>query len=194
MSGRLFPPLLVAVVLFAPTRAAPDEPAPPPRPPGHALLKTYCFECHSEGTNRGGLALDQLLAADPAEKRGEWEKVWKTVRHEFMPPAHADRPTAKERTDIARWVERTVFRADESDPGRVTIRRLNRMEYQFTVQDLFGIDLELAQELPPDDTAFGFDNIGDAQTVSPALLDTYLTLAEKVVAAALVTDGRDTRN
>jgi mono/diheme cytochrome c family protein len=189
MSGRLLPPLLVAVALFAPTRATPDEPAPPPRPPGHALLKTYCFECHSGGTKRGGLALDQLLAADPAEKRGEWEKVWKTVRHEFMPPAHADRPTAKERTDIARWVERTVFRADESDPGRVTIRRLNRMEYQFTVQDLFGIDLELAQDLPPDDTAFGFDNIGDAQTVSPALLDTYLTLAEKVVAAALVTDG-----
>ncbi|HUR53153.1 MAG TPA: DUF1592 domain-containing protein, partial [Gemmataceae bacterium] len=81
--------------------------------------------------------------------------------------------------------------ADEArpDPGRVTIRRLNRMEYQYTVQDLLGLDLELAQELPPDDTAFGFDNIGDAQTVSPALLDTYLTLAEKVVAAALVTDG-----
>ena len=84
-----------------------------------------------------------------------------------------------------------MFQVDEArpDPGRVTIRRLNRMEYQYTVRDLFGIDLDLAQELPPDDTAFGFDNIGDAQTLSPALLETYLTLAEKVVADAIVEDG-----
>ena len=102
-----------------------------------------------------------------------------------MPPAHADRPTDDERRAIARWVEREVFQVDEArpDPGRVTIRRLNRMEYQYTVRDLFGVDLDLAQELPPDDTAFGFDNIGDAQTLSPALLETYLTLAEKVVAS-----------
>ena len=192
MSGRTLPLLLAVVCLpFGPTRGTPVDPAPPPRPSGHALFKTYCFECHSEGTRRGGLALDELLAKDPAGHRREWEKVWKSVRHEFMPPAHADHPSPAERRDIARWVERTVFRADADrpDPGRVTIRRLNRMEYQYTVQDLFGIDLELSQELPPDDTAFGFDNIGDAQTVSPALLDTYLTLAEKVVATALVTDG-----
>ena len=117
--------------------------------------------------------------------------MWKTVRHEFMPPAAADQPTDAERRAIARWVERSVFGADPArpDPGRVTIRRLNRMEYQYTVRDLFGIDPDLAAELPPDDTAFGFDNIGDALTVSPALLDTYLALAEKVVNSALVTDG-----
>src|SRR5262249_21647044 len=73
--------------------------------------------------------------------------------------------------------------------GRVTIRRLNRMEYHHTVRDLFGVDLDLAQQLPPDDTAFGFDNIGDAQTLSPALLETYLTLAEKVVANVILEDG-----
>ena len=122
---------------------------------------------------------------------GSGRRSGRLVRHEFMPPAHADRPTDGERRAIARWVEREVFQVDEArpDPGRVTIRRLNRMEYQYTVRDLFGIDLDLAQELPPDDTAFGFDNIGDAQTLSPALLETYLTLAEKVVAAAIVEDG-----
>jgi hypothetical protein len=153
------------------------------------LFRTYCFDCHSGDNRRGGLGLDQLLEA--RTDRARWEKVWKTVRHEFMPPARADQPTADERRAIARWVERAVFKADPArpDPGRVTIRRLNRMEYQFTVQDLFGIDLDVAADLPPDDTAFGFDNIGDALTVSPALLDTYLTLAEKVVATALVADG-----
>src|SRR5262245_48227780 len=108
-----------------------------------------------------------------------------------MPPAHADRPSDVQRRAITRWVERQVFKVDEArpDPGRVTIRRLNRMEYHHTVRDLFGVELDLAQELPPDDTAFGFDNIGDAQTVSPALLETYLTLAEKVVASVIVEDG-----
>ena len=97
------------------------------------------------------------------------------------PPTPTGRPTTSGGR-IARWVEREVFRVDEArpDPGRVTIRRLNRMEYQYTVRDLFGVELDLAQELPPDDTAFGFDNIGDAQTLSPALLETYLNLAEKV--------------
>ncbi|MFO0799402.1 MAG: DUF1592 domain-containing protein [Gemmataceae bacterium] len=182
--------LVAACAAVASGQPRPVAPAPTAvEPDGRALFARYCFECHSEGTRRGGFGLDTLLA-DRAD-RPRWEKVWKTVRHEFMPPAAADQPTDAERRTIARWVERSVFGADPArpDPGRVTIRRLNRMEYQYTVRDLFGVDLDLAGELPPDDTAFGFDNIGDALTVSPALLDTYLALAEKVVAAALVTDG-----
>lgn len=134
------------------------------------LFETYCLDCHSGARPKGDLVLDKLLErkATDADRR-HWEKVWKTVRHEFMPPAHADRPTDGERRALARWVEREVFQVDEArpDPGRVTIRRLNRMEYQYTVRDLFGVDLNLAQDLPPDDTAFGFDNIGDARTSPP---------------------------
>lgn len=196
MASRLSPVGRLAIgaacALAAAAYGQPRPVAPPPtavEPDGRALFERYCFECHSADHRRGGFGLDKLLA-DRAD-RPRWEKVWKTVRHEFMPPADADQPTAAERRTIARWVERSVFGADPArpDPGRVTIRRLNRMEYQYTVRDLFGIDLNLAGELPPDDTAFGFDNIGDALTVSPALLDTYLGLAEKVVATALVTDG-----
>ena len=186
----------VAALSFGPARMVSGDPPPglaapaaAAGPDAPALFRTYCFGCHAGDTHRGGLSLDRLLEA--RDQRREWEKVWKTVRHEFMPPARADRPTDAERLAIARWVEREVFKADPDrpDPGRVTIRRLNRMEYQYTVRDLFGVELDLAAELPPDDTAFGFDNIGDALTVSPALLETYLSLAEKVVAAALVTDG-----
>ena len=153
------------------------------------LLEAYCFECHADGIRKGGLELDRLLEApDKGPARAEWEKIWKTVRHEFMPPAGADRPLADERRTIARWIEREAFRVDEDrpDPGRVTIRRLNRMEYNFTVQDLFGVDLDLAKDLPPDDTAFGFDNIGEAQTLSPALLETYLNLAERIASSMIV--------
>ena len=177
---------LVALVAAAPDRAQGGE------TDARKLFETYCLDCHSGARPKGDLGLDKLLAMKGRDAdRRKWEKVWKTVRHEFMPPAHADRPADGERRALARWVEREVFQVDEArpDPGRVTIRRLNRMEYQYTIRDLFGIDLDLAQDLPPDDTAFGFDNIGDAQTVSPALLETYLTLAEKVVAHTIVEDG-----
>ncbi|HVK14798.1 MAG TPA: DUF1587 domain-containing protein, partial [Gemmataceae bacterium] len=161
-------------------------------PAARELFKTYCLDCHSGANPKAGFGLDRLLESKAgAADRRAWEKVWKTVRHEFMPPADADRPADDERRAIARWIERDVFQVDPArpDPGRVTIRRLNRMEYQYTVRDLFGIDLDVAQDLPPDDTAFGFDNIGDAQTVSPVLLETYLVLAEKVVAHTIVEDG-----
>jgi hypothetical protein len=165
--------------------------APAAEPDPKAAFATYCLDCHSGDAPRGSFALDKLLAAGPAAERAAWEKVWKTVRHEFMPPAKADRPSDDERKAMTGWVERTAFGVDPAkpDPGRVTIRRLNRAEYGHTVRDLFGIDLDLAQELPPDDTALGFDNIGDAQTVSPALLDTYLALAEKVVGHVVIEDG-----
>jgi hypothetical protein len=159
------------------------------REDARALFESYCYGCHADGIRKGGLELDRLLdSKDRGAGRPEWEKVWKTVRHEFMPPAHADRPTDSERRTITRWIEGEVFGVDEAhpDPGRVTIRRLNRIEYNSTVRDLFGVDLDLARELPPDDTAYGFDNIGDVQTLSPALLETYLNLAEKIVANVIV--------
>jgi mono/diheme cytochrome c family protein len=177
---------------YDPARARAAAPPAGPAPDARTHFETYCLGCHSGKAPKGGFALDRLLDAEGKDAdRRPWEKVWKIVRHEFMPPAHADRPSDRERRAMTRWVERAVFEVDEArpDPGRVTIRRLNRMEYHHTVRDLFGIELDLAQELPPDDTAFGFDNIGDAQTLSPTLLETYLTLAEKVVANVIVEDG-----
>lgn len=169
-----------------------DEPAPRAAA-GRELFASYCIDCHSGASPRGALALDRLLDDSKARTaaRGVWEKIWKLVRHEFMPPAHAEKPSDSERRAMTRWIEREVFDVDEArpDPGRVTIRRLNRMEYHYTVRDLFGIELDLASELPPDDTALGFDNIGDAQTLAPTLLETYLTLAEKVVAQVVSEDG-----
>lgn len=192
---------LVAVACGFPATVEGDENPQTPRAnprsakadaEAQTLFESYCLGCHAGGNAKGNFTLDRLLdARDKDADRRQWEKVWKIVRHEFMPPAHADRLSDAERRSLTRWIERTVFKVDEArpDPGRVTIRRLNRMEYHYTVRDLFGIELDLAQELPPDDTAFGFDNIGDTQTLSPTLLETYLTLAEKVVSQVIVEDG-----
>ena len=163
------------------------------------LFQKYCYECHGEGARKGKVDLEEMLApANLKKQEREWEKAWKIVRHEFMPPVGAEIPSAAERKAITDWIAKNVFAVDfaKPDPGRVTIRRLNRVEYENSVHDLFGYDfaaeanyssdgagavLRLRDRLPPDDTAFGFDNIGDFQTVSPALLEKYFDIAEFVV-------------
>jgi len=176
-------------------------------PDARSLFKQYCYDCHGDGVDKGNLALDELLAvAGPGDKQAQWEKAWKIVRHEFMPPAKADRPSDAERKAMTQWIAEKMLGVNpkQPDPGRVTIRRLNRMEYEFTVTDLFGVDLaseenyssdsgaanlRLRDRLPPDDTAFGFDNIGDFQSLSPALLEKYFDIAEYVVDRVISVNG-----
>src|SRR5262245_52271598 len=111
---------LLGLVILALADVAPGLADDPPRPANQgarALFESYCVECHSGQAPRGGLALDRLLAVKTTEADlASWEKVWKLVRHEFMPPAHADRPSDQQRRDITRWVEREVFAVDEARP------------------------------------------------------------------------------
>jgi transposase len=104
-----------------------------------------------KGEKSGQIALDEMLKADsPTPRRREWEKAWKIVRQEFMPPVDAERPSAEERKAITQWIEQNALGIDyqNPDPGRVTIRRLNRMEYEFSLTDLFGVSgLELLDRL-----------------------------------------------
>jgi hypothetical protein len=172
-----------------------------------AMFDRYCYECHGEGQRKGKFSLEELLAKGADETaRGAWAKTWKIVRHGFMPPAEADALPEAERQTLVRWMEDQRLGVDRTrpDPGRVTVSRLNRMEYEFTITDLFGTDVttegefssdvsssktRLREMLPPDDTAFGFDNIGDFQTLSPALLEKYFDLAELVVGRVVALDG-----
>ncbi len=191
--------LLGVGVLRAEVAATPSDIRP--------LLEQYCFECHGEGIRKGKFDLEALLqGGKPAEENSHWLKAWKTVRHGFMPPAEADALPPDARQAITRWIAEQRLGVDfqNPDPGRVTMRRLNRMEYEFTVSDLFGTDFaddgkfrtdlttsaaRLRDMLPPDDTAFGFDKIGDFQTLSPALLEKYFNLAEFVVDRAIQING-----
>ncbi len=98
----------------------------------------------------------------------------------------------KEVEILAGWIKHDVFGIDpvDPDPGRVTLRRLNRAEYRNTIKDLMGIDFKAEEEFPPDDTGYGFDNIGDVLTVSPLLLEKYFQAAEAIVKTAVPTASK----
>jgi hypothetical protein len=116
-----------------------------------------------------------------------WLRVWDNLRSHLMPPADKDQPNDEERTQLASWIETNVFKLDPAnpDPGRVTIRRMNRQEYRYTILDLLGIDFNVKDALPPDDTGYGFDTIGDVLSISPMLMEKYLDAASKIVASTV---------
>lgn len=157
------------------------------------LLAKYCYDCHGDGMDKGKVAFDTFKSHDELlGKRDLWLSVLKNVRAGIMPPEKKDRPTADELHVLENWIKGDVFRIDPEnpDPGRVTLRRLNREEYRNTVRDLMGFDYKVQDELPPDDTGYGFDNIGDVLTTSPMLLEKYMQAAETIVAGAVPRVGR----
>jgi hypothetical protein len=150
------------------------------------LLTKYCVSCHGGEKPRGRLALDKFKEeADILKNRPVWEKVSKAVKSSEMPPRFGRRPkpTAEERQLIGSWLDATLGAVDcglKRDPGRVTIRRLNRTEYNNTIRDLVGVPFQPADDFPADDVGYGFDNIGDVLTLPPLLMEKYLAAAEKI--------------
>ncbi len=152
------------------------------------LLEQYCFDCHGDGSSKGDLSMDKFKELSAHLKdRDHWMAIWRNVRSQIMPPSDKKQlPTTGKRKLLA-WIERDIFKLDPDnpDPGRVTIRRLNREEYKNAVFDLLGVEYDTTEAFPPDDTGYGFDNIGDVLSISPILMEKYLTAAEKVVNLAL---------
>jgi hypothetical protein len=153
------------------------------------VLEEFCYDCHGGGESRGGVALDSLTATNLAAGRDVWWQVLKNLRAGLMPPPKKSQPTAEEKQAIELWIKDAVFAVNplNPDPGRVTIRRLNRAEYQNTIRDLLGVDFDARGEFPPDDTGHGFDNIGDVLTMPPMLLEKYMVAAEKIIGQAVPT-------
>ena len=147
-----------------------------------ALLKQYCFQCHNSSLKSGNLTFDALSPEDPASRPEIWEKVVRKLRGGEMPPAKMPRPDAATVRDFTSGVISELDTAARSQPyaGRPLIRRLNRTEYTNAVRDLLALELPLAAELPEDGVAAGFDNVADALSMSPVLLESYLKVARKV--------------
>jgi Protein of unknown function (DUF1592)/Protein of unknown function (DUF1588)/Protein of unknown function (DUF1587)/Protein of unknown function (DUF1585)/Protein of unknown function (DUF1595)/Planctomycete cytochrome C len=148
------------------------------------LLKSYCYDCHGDGSKEGNLALDQFATVEKAlESRELWWKVLRNLRSGVMPPAGEKRPSQEELESIAEWIKFGVFgiNPQDPDPGRIGVRRLNRREYDNTVDDLLGIKFDASIVFPPDDSGFGFDNVGDALSFSPLLMEKYLRAAQTIV-------------
>jgi len=154
------------------------------------ILEKYCSDCHLDGMNKGGVAFDEFKSDQALlAKHDLWLAVMKNLRAGLMPPAKKARPTDEERQRLEQWIKYEAFGLDPQnpDPGRVTVRRLNRVEYHNTIRDLMGIEFNSEVEFPPDDTGYGFDNIGDVLTVSPMLLEKYMGAAKTIVSEAVPT-------
>lgn len=147
------------------------------------ILEDYCYECHGDGAKKGKVAFDELSDADLTGRPDLWLAVLKNLRSNIMPLAGHERPPPHEADTLTRWIKYSAFgiRPDDPDPGRVTLHRLNRVEYGRTIKALLGVDYPSEIELPPDDTGDGFDNIGDVLSVSPLLLEKYLQAAQTIV-------------
>jgi hypothetical protein len=158
------------------------------------LLETYCYKCHGNGKKKGGLSLDSFKSVEAALLDVKiWGHVLENLRTGDMPPDDEEKqPTLAEREKIMKWIDLAVFAVDPDhpDPGRVTIRRLNRVEYNNTIRDLVGVDFQPADDFPADDSGYGFDNIGDVLTLPPVLFERYLAAAEKVMSLAILNDHK----
>lgn len=152
------------------------------------LLENYCYSCHGEGTAKGKFSMDDFKDLPKhLDDRKHWLAVWRNVRSQIMPPSDEDQFATEEKKKLLAWIEKDVFKLDAAnpDPGRVTIRRLNRTEYQNAVFDLLGVEYDTREAFPADDTGYGFDNIGDVLSMSPLLMEKYIAAADEVVALAL---------
>ncbi|MCE9565135.1 MAG: DUF1592 domain-containing protein [Planctomycetes bacterium] len=172
-----------------PARTADPDPKPSDTP-AMAFLAQHCQGCHAGEKPKGNFRLDSLTQDfDDKANRERWLAVSEQMKSGAMPPKAKPRPPEKDITTVTDWVRGRVEKAEaarNAAQGRVPMRRLNRAEYENTVRDLLGIDIELKDLLPPDATANGFDNGAEALHTSSFLMEQYLEAADKVLDAAIV--------
>lgn len=150
------------------------------------ILETYCYDCHGDGLRRGDLALDDYLdIAEMRANRDAWERIRSHLDFRLMPPLDRKQPADEDFDAVVAWIDAAVFPVDPDnpDPGRVTVRRLNRFEYVNTLRDLLGVEID-PDRLPPDDSGYGFDHIGDVLTLAPTHLDRYQEIAHEALLTA----------
>ena len=157
------------------------------------FLQQSCTACHNQQAKTADLALDFPDEAAAVEHPYLWKDVRRMLERDAMPPKGFPRPDSEAREAVMAWIADTLETAAANakpEPGSVTVRRLNRTEYNNTIRDLFGQDLRPADDFPVDDSGYGFDNIGDVLTVSPVLLEKYLSAAGRVARSVIVAERK----
>ena len=152
-----------------------------------AVVTKYCVTCHNERTKTAGLMLDKANITDPSATADVWERAIRKMRVGMMPPTSAPHPDAATENALISYLQTSLDRAGtlHPNPGRPLVHRLNRAEYANAIRDLLALDVDASALLPPDDAAYGFDNIADALGISPVLLERYLTAAGKISSLAV---------
>jgi hypothetical protein len=148
------------------------------------FLEIYCYSCHNEKLSTGGLDLTTFVHASAVSRAPElWDKVLEKVASGKMPPGGLPEAGKQQAETVTKWIEGALAAAgfgDQPQAGRVTARRMNRVEYNNTIRDLLGVDVRPADQFPVDDSGYGFDNIGDVLTVSPMLMEKYWQTAREL--------------
>ncbi|MBM3787682.1 MAG: DUF1592 domain-containing protein [Acidobacteria bacterium] len=154
-----------------------------------AFVDKNCTGCHNAAVKNGDIDLKSLRGARTFDADREvWEKVSEKLKTGQMPPPGFPKPASDAVKSVTHWLEAEFARQDRTakpDAGRVSARRLNRAEYNNTIRDLLGVDNNPAGDFPADTAAFGFDNISDALTLPPALMEKYVDAAERAVRTAI---------
>jgi hypothetical protein len=153
----------------------------------------HCQTCHAGAKPKGGFHLDRLSPDfNDKSSREKWLKVLEQVKTGAMPPKTRPRPPAQEVKALGDWIRKRAEKAESAAAaqGRVVLRRLNRAEYQNTVRDLLGVELDLKDLLPEEASTNGFDNNAETLHVSSFLMEQYLEAAERVLEAAIVNGSR----
>lgn len=192
-SGALTLSVLVAASAVFARGEAETQPHPVPAPINAlatvptmqaAMLGDYCARCHNDQDKIGSISFDDLQGKDLAhgEHADIWEKILRRTSQGEMPPLNKPQPDPAVRAAFVRWLQTSLdaYAAAHPDPGRATIRRLNRVEYANAVRDLLDLKVDVSRELPQDNSGYGFDNIADVLSVSPTLMDRYVAVAGKV--------------
>jgi hypothetical protein len=155
--------------------------------PDRTVVQQYCVTCHNDRAKTGDLTLEGLEPAQAASNPEVWERVLRKLRVGLMPPANARGLDPAKRASFIQALEQTIdtAAAKSPNPGRPAVHRLNRAEYANAVRDILALPIDARTLLPADDAGFGFDNIGDALSVSPGLMERYIAAAEKISSLAV---------
>ena len=176
-------------MLMAGSSFAAQATSPPGAPAADhaAIINKYCVTCHNDRAKAGGMSLANMDYDDLAKSAAAWEKSVKKLRVGMMPPQGAAQPDAATRNELVTWLTTSLDHAAslKPNPGRPVLHRLNRAEYANAVRDLLTLEIDPSTLLPPDDSAYGFDNVGDVLGMSPVLLERFMEAANKVSALAI---------
>ena len=161
-----------------PQTLSPRVSTPTPR----ALVDQYCVVCHNQKSATAGVVLNGIDFDHIAGNAPLLERVLRKFRSGEMPPAGMPRPAAPVAAEFTKSLEESLDRAaaGNPNPGRPAVHRLNRVEYSNAIRDVLALDIQPGSALPVDDSGYGFDNIGDVLSMSPALLEKYMSAARLV--------------
>jgi mono/diheme cytochrome c family protein len=151
------------------------------------VVDRYCASCHSDEMRRGGLSLESFDLAHPEKNPETAERIIRKLRAGMMPPPGRQRPSDEELNVLTGTLERRIDAVAAAHPyaGFTPLHRMNRIEYANSVKALLDLDVDATALLPADDMSHGFNNMADVLTVSPALLEAYISAAGKISREAL---------